>query len=159
HMGSLLAVLVYFWRDVLAMLKGCIDALRGRITRDARLVFYILIGTVPIVLVGAAIKFTGLTEHLRSATLVAWNAIIFGILLYLADRFGLMRRTMEDMSWKPAIIIGIAQALALNPGTSRSGITITAARSLGFLRPDAARYSFLLSIPATAAAGFLVIGD
>lgn len=159
YMGSLLAVIVYFWRDVLGMLHGCLDAMRGRITREARLVFYILIGTIPIVIVGGILKVTGLSDQMRSATLVAWNAIIFGILLYLADRFGLMRRTMAEMTWKPAMIIGLAQALSLNPGTSRSGITITAGRALGFVRPEAARFSFLLSIPATAAAGILVIGD
>jgi undecaprenyl-diphosphatase len=159
HMGSLLAVLVYFWRDVLGMLHGCLDALRGRITREARLVFYILIGTIPIIIVGGILKLTGLSDLTRSATLVAWNAIIFGILLYVADRFGLMTRVMADMTWKPAVIIGLAQALSLNPGTSRSGITITAGRALGFQRPEAARFSFLLSIPATAAAGILIIGD
>ena len=92
-------------------------------------------------------------------TLVAVNAIVFGILMYIADTFGLMRRKVSDMTWVPALIIGIAQSLALNPGTSRSGITMTAARGFGFERPEAARYSFLLSIPATAAAGLLIIGD
>ena len=159
HMGSLLAVLVYFWRDVLAMLRGCIEAARGMITRDGRLAFYLVIGTIPIVIVGAIVKLTGLTDYLRSPALVAWNAIIFGLLLYIADRFGLMRRTMAEMTWKPAVIIGIAQALSLNPGTSRSGITMTAGRALGFVRTEAARFSFLLSIPATAAAGILIIGN
>ena len=159
HMGSLLAVVVYFWRDVVAMLRGCIDALRGRITDEGRLAFYIAIGTIPIVIAGAVVKLTGLSDHLRSPTLVAWNAIIFGLLLYFADVYGLMRRTVAEMTWKPALIIGFAQALSLNPGTSRSGITMTAARFLGFVRPEAARFSFLLSIPATAAAGLLVIGE
>ena len=159
HMGSLLAVLVYFWRDVLAMLRGCLDALRGRITAEGRLAFYVVIGTIPIVLVGAFLKFTGLSDQLRSVTLVAVNAIIFGILMYIADAYGLMRRKVSDMTWVPAVIIGCAQALSLNPGTSRSGITMTAARGLGFERPEAARFSFLLSIPATAAAGLLIIGD
>jgi undecaprenyl-diphosphatase len=159
HMGSLLAVLAYFWRDVLAMLRGSVDALRGRITAEGRLAFYVVIGTIPIVLVGAFLKFTGLSDHMRSVTLVAVNAIVFGILMYVADAYGLMRRKMSDMTWLPALIIGCAQSLSLNPGTSRSGITMTAARGLGFNRPEAARFSFLLSIPATAAAGLLIIGD
>jgi undecaprenyl-diphosphatase len=117
------------------------------------------VGTIPIIIIGAILKFTGLTDAMRSVTLVAVNAIVFGILMYIADTYGLMRRRMEDMTWLPALIIGIAQSFALNPGTSRSGITMTAARGLGFTRPEAARFSFLLSIPATAAAGILIIGD
>ena len=159
HMGSLLAVLGYFWRDVVGMIGGCLDALRGRITQNGRLAFYIVIGTIPIIVVGALLKFTGISDHLRSVTLVAVNAIVFGILMYIADAYGLMRRKVADMTWLPAFLIGCAQALSLNPGTSRSGITMTAARGLGFNRPEAARFSFLLSIPATAAAGLLIIGD
>jgi undecaprenyl-diphosphatase len=159
HMGSLLAVLVYFWRDVAAMIQGTLDALRGRITPNGRLAFYVVLGTIPIILVGALLKFTGLSDKLRSVELVAVNAIVFGIFMYITDAYGLMRRTVSDMTWKPALIIGIAQSLALNPGTSRSGITMTAARGLGFERSEAARFSFLLSIPATAAAGLLIIGD
>ncbi|MGE4253499.1 MAG: undecaprenyl-diphosphate phosphatase [Parvibaculaceae bacterium] len=159
HMGSLLAVLVYFWRDVLAMFRGLYDLARARFTADARLVFYVAIGTIPIIIVGGILKFTGLADHLRSVTLVAVNAIVFGIIMYIADTYGLMRRRTEDMTWLPAVIIGIAQSFALNPGTSRSGITMTAARAMGFTRPEAARFSFLLSIPATAAAGILIIGD
>jgi undecaprenyl-diphosphatase len=159
HMGSLLAVIVYFWRDVISMFRGVADLVRARFTANARLVFHIAIGTVPIIIVGAILKYTGLSDAMRSVTLVAVNAIVFGILMYIADTYGLMRRRMEEMTWLPALIIGIAQAMALNPGTSRSGITMTAARGLGFTRPEAARFSFLLSIPATAAAGLLIIGD
>jgi len=90
---------------------------------------------------------------IRSVKVVAWNAVIFGILLWLADVIGKRSKIMEDMKLKPALIIGGAQALALIPGTSRSGITMTAARLLGFERAEAARFSFLLGIPAIAAAG------
>ena len=100
-----------------------------------------------------------LDDHIRSAMLVAWNAIVFGVLLYVFDAFGLARRTVADMNWKTSLIIGCAQALSLSPGTSRSGITMTAARGLGFVRPEAARFSFLLSIPANGAASLLIIGD
>jgi undecaprenyl-diphosphatase len=91
--------------------------------------------------------------------IVAWNAIIFGILLYVCDRFGLSIRRMADMTWTPALIIGVAQAVAIIPGVSRSGITMTAARALGFERPEAARFAFLLGIPAIAGAGVLHLGE
>jgi undecaprenyl-diphosphatase len=111
------------------------------------------------VIVGLAMKATGLDDHIRSATLVAVNAIVFGILLYAADAYGMMTRTIRDMNWVSALVIGVAQAFSLSPGTSRSGITMTAARAMGFGRVEAARYSFLLSIPANGAASALVIGD
>lgn len=159
NLGTLAAVIVYFWRDVVAMLRGLLDAARRETTRDSRLMFNVVVGTVPIVVVGLLMKITHLDDHIRSATLVAVNAIVFGILLYLFDAYGLMRRTLADMNWKTSLIIGCAQALSLSPGTSRSGVTMTAARGLGFNRPDAARFSFLLSIPANGAASVLVIGD
>lgn len=159
HMGSLLAVLVYFWRDVVALGRGLLVLLTGRLTPEGRMALYIIAGTVPIVIVGAVFKLTGLSDLMRSPVLVAWDAIIFGVLLYLADIFGAFRKTIDDIDFRSAMIIGTAQALALVPGTSRSGITMTAGRALGYLRPDAARFSFLLSIPATAAAGVLILGD
>lgn len=159
NLGSLGAVIVYFWRDVVAMLRGLVDTARRETTRDSRLVMNVIIGTIPIVLVGVLMKVTHLDEHIRSATLVAVNAIVFGILLYAADAYGLFTRTTADMNWKTSLIIGGAQALALSPGTSRSGITMTAARALGFVRPEAARFSFLLSMPANGAASVFIIGD
>jgi undecaprenyl-diphosphatase len=159
NVGSLAAVIIYFWRDVLGMIRGAFDVVMRKSTVNGRLVLHVAIGTVPIVLVGLMMKVTGLDDHIRSATLVAVNAIIFGILLYAADAYGLMNRMIKDMNWVGALIIGVAQAFALSPGTSRSGITMTAARALGFNRVEAARYSFLLSIPANGAASALVIGD
>ncbi len=159
NVGTLLAVIVYFWRDVIAMLRGLLDLVRRQTTRDSRLLLNIAIGTIPIVAAGLLIKVTHLDEHIRSATLVAVNAIVFGVVLYVFDAYGLMKRSLADMNWKTSLIIGSAQALALSPGTSRSGITMTAARGLGFNRPDAARFSFLLSIPANGAASALIIGD
>jgi undecaprenyl-diphosphatase len=91
--------------------------------------------------------------------IVAWNAIVFGTLLYLCDRYGHSIRRMSDMTLSPALIIGVAQAIAIIPGTSRSGITMTAGRALGFERPEAARFAFLLGIPAIAGAGVLKLGD
>ena len=159
NVGSLTAVIIYFWRDVLGMLRGAVDVVSRRKSANATLVTNVSIGTIPIVLVGLLMKVTHLDDHIRSATLVAINAIVFGILLYAADAYGLLARTMREMSWKVALIIGCAQALSLSPGTSRSGITMTAARAMGYVRPEAARFSFLLSIPANGAASALVIGD
>ncbi len=157
HVGSLFAVIVYFWRDVLRMFKGTWDLLRRDLTTEANLVIFIVIGTIPAILFGLILKFTGLIDQIRGIEIVAWNAIIFGILLYVADRYGLRIHKMDDMRFIPAVLIGIAQAFALIPGTSRSGITITAARFLGFERAEAARFSFLLGIPAIAAAGLLTV--
>lgn len=159
NVGSLAAVILYFWRDVVAMIRGLFDAVKRRMSPNATLMFHVAIGTVPIIIAGLLLKMTGLVDHIRSAELVAWNAIIFGVLLYLADALGGIRQTVENMSWKSALTIGFAQALSLSPGTSRSGITMTAARGLGVSRVDAARFSFLLSIPANGAASALVIGD
>lgn len=159
HVGSLLAVVIYFWRDMMAMSKGALDVVQRRHSQNATLVFNIVIGTIPIILVGLALKASGLSDQLRSTMLIAINAIVFGILLYAADAFGAMTRTVKDMNWVSALVIGVAQAFSLSPGTSRSGITMTAARALGFTRTEAARYSFLLSVPANAAASILVIGD
>src|SRR3954467_10991011 len=146
HMGSLLAVLVYFWRDVVALGRGLLVLLTGRLTPEGRMALYIIAGTVPIVIVGAVFKLTGLSDLMRSPVLVAWDAIIFGVLLYLADIFGAFRKTIDDIDFRSAMISGTPQALALVPATRRSGITMTAGRALGYLRPDAARFSFLLSI-------------
>lgn len=159
HMGSLAAVFAYFWRDVLALIRGSLNLLRGEVTPEGRLAIAILLATIPALAFGFWLRQSGVGDMLRLAEVVAWNAIIWGILMYVADRFGPMRRAMEDIRLPQALIIGIAQALALIPGTSRSGITMTAARALGFTRPEAARFSFLLGIPAIIAAGVLVIWD
>ena len=155
HVGSLLAVIVYFWRDVLNLLRGTGELVRGRMTDRARLALIIAVATVPALVFGAVLKFTGAADAMRASgpLIVATGAIVFGVLLYLADRFGPRSKRMEDMAFGTGILIGVAQAVALVPGTSRSGITITAARTMGFRRDEAARFSFLLGIPAIAAAG------
>ena len=160
HVGSLAAIIAYFWRDVLMLIGGAIDLLRLRMSDAARMALYIVLATIPAVVVALVLKKVGILETIRADTalklqIVAWNAIIFGVLLYLADRIGPRLKAMEAMTLPPALVIGVAQALALIPGTSRSGITITAARALGFERPEAARFSFLLGMPAIAGAGLL----
>lgn len=153
HVGSLFAVIVYFWRDVLHIAGGVKDFFLGRVTQRSRLATYIGLATIPALVFGAVLKLSGASAMIRGVEVVAYGAIIFGILLYVADVVGKRVKTMEDMTLSPALVIGVAQAIALIPGTSRSGITMTAARFMGFERGEAARFSFLLGIPAIAAAG------
>jgi undecaprenyl-diphosphatase len=160
HMGSFLAVVVYFWRDCLALAQGALDLLRGRMTPWGRLALWIVLATIPAVLFGIFLDKIGFMDVVRSLPqVVAWNAIVFGVLLYLCDHYGQSRNMMVNMKLAPALVIGVAQALAIIPGTSRSGITITAARALGFERAEATRFAFLLGIPAIAGAGILKLGD
>lgn len=159
HIGSLFAVIVYFWKDVIRLIGGGFDLLRLRMNDNSRMALYILLATIPAVIFGIVLKKSGLGDQLRSVEVIAWNAVIFGILLYVADLVGPKLKRMEDMNLPPALIIGLAQAVALIPGTSRSGITMTAARFMGFDRPEAARFSFLLGIPAIAGAGAFVTLD
>jgi len=152
HVATLIAVLVYFWRDVLRILVGLGRLLTGRLDHGGRLALYLLIGTIPALIVGYLIeRFAG--DALRSVEVVAYAMIGFAVLLYLADRYGPTLKHMEDMRLSHAIVIGCAQVIAFIPGTSRSGITMVAARMLGYKRTEAARFSFLLSVPAIAAAG------
>ncbi|PCH46897.1 MAG: undecaprenyl-diphosphate phosphatase [Hyphomicrobiales bacterium] len=153
HVGSLFAVLVYFRKDVTRLWGGLITLLSGRVSEDSRMTTYILLATIPALVFGAFLKFSGISAQIRGVEIVAWNAIIFGVLLYAADKYGPRLKAMTDITLSPAMLIGLAQALALIPGVSRSGITITAARSLGFKRNEAARFSFLLGIPAITVAG------
>lgn len=155
HIGSLLAIIIYFWRDVRGLAQGGFATVGiGKAPEQRNLFLWIVIGTIPAVAVGFLLK--DMLEGFRSTHLVAVNLIFYGILLGLADRFGKEERSYEDLSLRDAIIVGCAQALALVPGTSRSGVTMTAARFLGYKRVEAARFSFLLSIPAVAGAGTLV---
>lgn len=157
HVGSLFAVFTYFWRDCLGLLHGTLNLARGRMTDNGRMAIYILLATIPALAFGLYLKASGMSAAIRSIEIIAWNAIIFGVFLYVADIVGKRTKRMEDMTLSPAIMIGVAQAIALIPGTSRSGITMTAARMLGFERPEAARFSFLLGIPAISAAGLVTV--
>ena len=160
HVGSLLAIILYFWKDVLGLARGGFASVGlGKDDEQRRLFWFVLIGTIPAVAVGLFIKTGGYLEGFRSTDLVATNLIIFGILLGLADHFGKQTKAYEDMSLRDAILVGCAQALALIPGTSRSGSTMTAARALGYTRVESARFSFLLAIPAVAGAGLLAAID
>lgn len=154
HVGTLGAVMLYFWRDIWQMILGLWAALRMRRSPGAKLALHIVVGTIPVVIAGLLAK--DMVETMaRSILILGWTTLGFGILLFVADRVGLTVRRVEHMGLPDAVVIGIAQAVALIPGTSRSGITMTAARLLGYERGEAARFSMLLSIPTIVAAGTL----
>jgi undecaprenyl-diphosphatase len=155
HVGTLLAVCLYFWRDLAQISAGLAKFFVGQMNPDARLAFHIVLGSLPIVIVGYFFKeqITGFQENIQ---VIAWATIGFAVLMFVADRIGLTLRRIEHLGAAGAVFIGLAQVLAFIPGTSRSGITMTAARFLGFERPEAARFSLLLSIPAILGAGTLV---
>jgi undecaprenyl-diphosphatase len=153
HVGTLLAVVAYFRRELAAMTRAWIGSFAGgTLTRDARLAWCVLIGTLP---VGAAgLAFGGLIEQkLRNPLAVATLLALFGALMWIADRLGRSVRDEYSVGWRDAILIGCAQAFALMPGTSRSGVTMTVGRALGLTRAAAARFSFLLAVPGIAMAG------
>jgi len=151
NVGTVAATIIYFWRDVVSMFHGLLDIVKRRVTPSSQLVTNVIIATIPVVLLGLFFHFTKLDEHLRLPIVVALNGIVFGIALYAADSYGLNRNRVADITPRTALFFGLAQMLALSPGTSRSGVTITAGRFLGFIRSDAARFSFLMSIPANTA--------
>ncbi len=160
HVGSLLAIIVYFFRDAVGLARGGLATVGvGTAPAEKRLFWWIALGTIPAVAFGFFLKQGGFLEDFRSTHLVAVNLIVYGVLLGAADRWGRQTKSYEDLTLKDGLLVGLAQALALIPGTSRSGVTMTAARLLGYQRVEAARFSFLLSIPAVAGAGLLAALD
>ncbi|MDP6786306.1 MAG: undecaprenyl-diphosphate phosphatase [Rhodospirillales bacterium] len=158
HVGTLGAVMLYFWRDIGRMILGIVSLGKERNGNGARLAGYLIVATVPVAVAGLAVNYY-LADALRSLTVIAWATLIFGLVLYVADRRGMTVRRVEHMTLFDALIVGLAQALSLIPGTSRSGITMSAARMLGLERAEAARFSMLLSIPAILGAGALKTRD
>ncbi len=160
HIGTLFAVCWYFRADVGIAARGIPELLRGRIeTQGGFLALCLLIATIPVMILGLIFKITGLMEMMRSIALIGWMMIIFGIVLYLTDRMGGQARTAAGWTLKHALYLGLWQAIALIPGTSRSGIVITGARALGYARHDAAKLSMLMSIPTIVASGALMTFD
>ncbi len=159
HVGTLAAVLLYFRRDLAKMARDWTRSLAGRaLTPEARLAWGVLLGTIPVGLSGLLFKDV-IETTLRSPLVIALATLAFGLLLWWADRRGRRVRDEYSLDWRDILVIGLAQALALIPGTSRSGITITAGLLLGLTRQGAARFSFLLSIPVIALAGLLKTRD
>ena len=145
HLGSLLAIIIYFRNDLFHFIK------------NKNFLIKICIATVPIIPVGFILYQTGIINQLRNLEVIGWASLIFGIFLYIADKQQITKKINEDFSNLSALIIGLFQVLALIPGVSRSGITITSGRMLGFNRFDSAKISFLLSIPTLFAASVLGI--
>lgn len=157
HVGTLFAVVLYFWADVKTALWGLTRLMRGKVdTQGAFLALCLIVATIPVIIVGLIIKVTGLNELMRSTAVIGWMMLIFGLVLFWADRTGTTTRDAKDWTIKDAIWMGCAQVLALIPGTSRSGITITAARRLGYGREGAAKLAMLMSIPTIIASGALL---
>lgn len=152
HLGTLMAVVVYFRQDVSALVVDSLAALRaGAHVGQSRMALMLCLGTVPAALLGLLLLDL-IDNELRSVAVIFTTTVVFALLLGWADRCGSREREIDSISWKDVAIVGLAQALALIPGTSRSGITITAGLLLGLSRQAASRFSFLLAIPITGLA-------
>ena len=145
HFGSLIAIIFYFRKELLNFVQNRVFLIK------------ILIGTIPIIPIGYIIYTTGLVNHFRNLEIIGWASLIFAILLYISDKVKVTKKIDTGFSNKSAIIFGLFQIISLIPGVSRSGITITSGRLLGFNRFDSAKISFFLSIPTLAAASILAI--
>lgn len=157
HVGTLGAVMLYFWQDVRIGLLGLPRLLTGRAdTPGAALALSLIVATIPVILAGAILHFTGLSDALRSVKVIGWTMLVFGLVLYWADQTGASDKPASIWPLRDALVMGLWQAISLIPGTSRSGITITGARRLGYARPDAARLAMLMSIPTIMASGLLL---
>ena len=147
HLGSLLAIVVYFWRDLIDFSK------------NKKKLYLIFFGSIPLIIVGYVLYISNLINHLRNLELIAWTTLIFGLLLYFSDKNKTDKIVEKDLSKKDIIFIGMLQILSLIPGVSRSGINITAGRLMRYNRVDSAKISFFLSIPALAGASLLGLKD
>ena len=158
HIGSLIAVVLYFWRTFKEMLVDLIKAkfMPNFEVNGVRLAYYILCATIPAIVIGGTLKYIGM-DWVRSTKLIGWLLIIYSIVLWYADTKFSTEKTLKEMKLSDALWIGFAQCLAFLPGTSRSGVTITVGRFLGYNRSEVAKFSMLLSVPAILAAGILAM--
>ena len=147
HLGSMFAIIYYFKNDLLD------------IKNNSRLLIFIIVGSIPLIIVGYILYSTGIIYELRNVKVIAWTTLIFGIILYIADKNSLDKKISTNLNLKSILFIGLFQILSLIPGVSRAGITITGARILKFNRIDSSKISFLLSIPALGGASFLGLKD
>lgn len=161
QLGTLLAILIYFWKDLWNI---TIEFLRDNIIKrkgfseqssNSKLGWYVIIGSIPVVIIGLGFKDIIEGAFTKNLYVIASSLIALGIILALAEKFGKFKKEMKDITWKDALIVGVAQSIALIPGSSRSGTTITAGLFIGLKRETAARFSFLLSVPAILGSGLL----
>ncbi|MXQ08420.1 undecaprenyl-diphosphate phosphatase [Alphaproteobacteria bacterium GH1-50] len=160
HVGTLGAVMLYFRAETVRLFRGAPKLFRGRIEdQDSWLALCLFIATVPVVLAGLILHLTGFDALMRSVEIIGWSTLIFGFVLFWTDRRGETEKSAEGWSLRDALVMGLWQMLALVPGTSRSGVTISAGRILGYQRADAAKLAMLMSIPTIMASGVLVGAD
>src|SRR5713101_281202 len=155
QLGTVAAVIIYFWRDVARFAVAWVRSLINRApfeSLDARLAWFVIVGTIPVGVAGLLFK-KSIETSLRSLHVIATSMIALAIVLYIVERVARHRRTLDEMTMRDGLTIGLCQAVALIPGSSRSGTTLTGGLAVGLKREDAARYSFLLSIPANTLAG------
>lgn len=161
QLGTLLAVIFYFWKDLLIILKDFFNEVIihkknfSEQNKNTKLGWYIIIATIPVVIIGLGFKDIIEGAFTKNLFVISLSLIVLAVILAIAEKFGKFNRCIDDIKWYDALIVGIAQSIALIPGSSRSGTTITASIFLGFDRETAARFSFLMSIPAIAASGLL----
>ncbi|MDN5730591.1 MAG: undecaprenyl-diphosphate phosphatase [Yaniella sp.] len=156
QIGTELAVLLYFWRDITRIISQWCRALAGKVSHsdpDVRMGWLIIVGSIPIGVLGLLFE-EYIDTTFRSLWLVATMLIVFGVILAMADTWGKQVKPIRKLTWRDGILYGLAQAMALIPGVSRSGGTITMGLALGYTRQAAARYAFLLAVPAVFASGF-----
>lgn len=154
HLGTMAAVIIFFWPEVRRALAGLGHLAAGRREgADARLALALIVATIPAVVLGGVLAVTGWVDALRTTAVIGWTMLLFGVLLYVVHRMAPETRTFRDWTLRDAVIMGLWQALALIPGVSRAGISVTAARYMGFERHDAARIAMLMSIPVILATG------
>ena len=154
HVGTLGAAMLYFWRDVFAMVGGLVQMMKGRRDPGANLAGLLVLGTIPVLAAGYVLNHY-FPQGIRGLEVIGWTTLGFGLLLLIADQTGMTLRRIEHLRIGDVIIVGLVQTLALIPGTSRSGICMTAGRMRGMERREAARFAMLLGIPAIAGAGVL----
>ena len=160
HVGTLFAVCLYFWGDVKVAVHGAGRLIRGKVdTQAAFLALCLATATIPVLIAGLALKLAGIDEALRSVAVIGWTMLVFGMVLWWADLKSPQTLPAGEWSLRHAVIMGLWQVLALIPGTSRAGITITGARFLGYERHDAAKLSMLMAIPVILASGLLLAAD
>jgi len=157
HVGSLFAVIAFFRRETGMLTHGAIDTVMMRDSENRRLLFHVVLATLPILFVGGIVAVGGWLDDLRSPRIIGSAFIVFGVLLWHGDRQDQPKTELRAMTWRDALAVGLAQIIAIIPGSSRSGVTMTAARYLGWSRTQAARFSMLVAIPTIGASGLFAV--